>query len=374
MTSLTSAAEAQAAQVPLPAWEQLFLPFDDVPLSLDGIEIPAFLEPDGLQEQAPDPRYALTLCSPESVEALAMAAVNDDLQRRNHSLVRHLRAPAGRLRRLRPLPNDWRTELHALERSFPHFGEVLSHVRAMGALAELDVGVLRMDALILDGPPGTGKSTFAEHLGCVIAGGVHRVAMGAAEMGGQLGGSAEMWSNSQTGAVFNALVTGTFANPMFVLDELDKATSDPGVRFSPVAPLHELLEPSMARSFRDLSVPALALDASAIVWVATSNDRHLIPAPIQQRLLPFHIQAPAPHEAVRVLRSVMSRLAESEPVFRRFKLGSDAELKLAAMPPRVMRKLLRRACGNAVQRSSWVVQACDVPDAGPKRLPMGFSA
>lgn len=314
----------------------------------------------------------------QSVEELAAAVAleigNEDLRRRNASLLLKLRSTNGRIRRLRCLPDQWRSDIDALERAFPNFGEVLGHVRAMGALAELHDGVIKLDPMLLDGTPGTGKSTFAEQLAKTVAGGFQRIQMSSAETSAQLGGSAASWANSQTGQVFELLVNGKFANPVILLDELDKSMSQPGERFSPVGPLYQLLEPAMARSFRDISVPMLEIDASAIVWLATTNQRQLLPEPILSRLQPFDIQLPGPGVAVQVVHSVLRHLAQAEPVFARFSLNPDAAEKLARHGPRAVRGLLRRACGNAAQASRWAIQADDVPDGRVERTPMGFRA
>lgn len=342
-------------------------------------DLVSFLTEDGTaaaSSLAEAPRH--TLCTWQAVDELAAAVAmdigNEDLRRRNASVLAKLRATNGRVRRLRRLPDQWRSHLDALERSFPNFRDVLNYVRAMGALAELHDGVIKLDPMLYDGTPGTGKSTFAEQLAKIVAGGFQRVQMSSAETGAQLGGSAASWANSQAGQVFDLLVNGKEANPVILLDELDKAMLHPGERFSPVGPLYQLLEPSMARTFRDISVPTLEIDASAIVWMATSNDRHLLPAPILSRLLSFDIPLPRPAVAVQVVHSVLRQMADAEPVFARFQLSAEAAAKLAMHGPRAVRSLLRRACGSAAQSACWTVHAHDVPDSRAERAPMGFRA
>lgn len=322
------------------------------------------------------PRHML--CTWEAVDELAAAVAmdigNEDLRKRNTAVLATLRRTNGRFRRLRRLPDAWRTDIDTLERAFPNFGEVLGHVRAMGALAELHDGVIKLDPMLLDGTPGTGKSTFAEQLAKIVAGGFQRIQMSSAETGAQLGGSSATWANSQTGQVFELLVNGRFANPVILLDELDKAMLHPGERFSPVGPLYPLLEPAMARTFRDISVPMLEMDASSIMWLATSNERRLLPEAILSRLHPFDIQLPGAGVALQVVHSVLRQLAQAEPVFARFHLSPDAAAKLARHGPRAVRGLLRRACGNAAQASRWTIHADDVPDGRVERAPMGFRA
>lgn len=316
------------------------------------------------------------LCPRTEVEALghhvAAEMGGEDHRRRNRQIYERLRAGHGHLRQLRQLPGSWRADLIALEGDYPNCAELIGHIRAMGALAEIGDGVIRLDPILLDGEPGSGKSTIVEHLAEIISGGFQRVAMSAAESGAQIGGSASSWANSQTGVVFDTLVMGRYSNPLVLLDELDKAPLSPGDRYSPVGPLYQLLESAMAREFRDLSLPVLALDASRITWMATSNDGGVIPVPLLQRMQRFAIEQPSAEAAIRVVGSVMTRLSMVEPVLARFWLAEDATKRLAAHSPRIMRSLIRVACGRAVEQRRLKVIADDVPLADIQRRRIGF--
>ena len=259
----------------------------------------------------------------------------------------------GCVRPLRTLSSTWRSDLDALERAYQNFSELFLYIRAMGALAELSDRVIVMDPILLDGEPGSGKSTIVEELASIVAGGFRRVAMSAAETGAQIGGSASSWSNSTTGAVFDALVNGAWGNPMFLLDELDRSSSD--TRFPPVGPLYQLLEPAMSKTFQDLSVPSLSINASRIMWIASSNDKSRIPEPLRQRLTQFTVPYPSGTESRAVVHSVMNRLALAEPVIALFTMTQDAVTALSKHPPRVMRRLIRIACGKAAQQARFLM-------------------
>ena len=90
--------------------------------------------------------------------------------RRLESVMQTLRS-RGEFRRLAVVGNDWRQRLDDLEASFPTFWEVIDYLRVMYTLAEHGTGALRLDPILLNGPPGCGKSYFAECLGkCIGAG------------------------------------------------------------------------------------------------------------------------------------------------------------------------------------------------------------
>ena len=315
------------------------------------------------------------LCSLDAVNALHKYVLADmsceDLRKRNKSVLEQLLASSGR-RALRVLPDSWREDLAAIERDYPNFSRLFGHIRAMGSLSELDHGVIQLDPILLDGAAGSGKSTVLEILAPIIAGGFVRISMSAAETGAQIGGSASTWANSQAGLVFNKLVLGHFANPMILLDEIDKATVAAGERYSPLGPLYELLEPTMARNFKDLSLPALTIDASRVMWFATSNDGSLIPHPLRQRMQAFEIGYPSSEDALRVVESVFRRLKDTEPALNRFTLEPRVLANLATKPARTMRAQIRAACGSAIQCSRTTVTIDDLPTAVTQRARIGF--
>ena len=318
----------------------------------------------------------IDLCSIDGVQSLKSSVRsrprNDDLAIRDRAILNKLLVQGGCFRPLRTLGQNWREDLDALERAYKNFSETIAYVRAMGALAELSDRVIVLDPILLDGEPGSGKSTIVEELSTIVAGGFRRIAMSAAETGAQIGGSAASWSNSTTGAVFDALVNGPWGNPMILLDELDRSSSD--TRFPPVGPLFQLLEPAMSKAFQDLSVPSLSINASRILWMATSNDRSRIPEPLRQRLTQFNVPYPNGFESHSVVNSVMQRLALAEPVIGRFSMTPDAVAALAKHPPRVMRRLIRIACGNAAQHARFDVGPDDFPSIKTQKRGMGFFA
>ena len=328
------------------------------------------------QTQALSHQPAMDLCSSEGVQSLKSSIEtrprNDDLATRDKEILAKLVVLGGCIRPLRTLESNWRSDLDALERAYSNFGELFGYVRAMAALAELSDGVIVLDPILLDGAPGSGKSTIVEELAAIVAGGFRRISFSAAETGAQIGGSASSWANSTIGAVFDALVNGRWGNPMILLDELDRTSRDS--RFSPLGPLFQLLEPAMSRSFQDLSVPSLTINASRIMWMASSNESSRIPDAIRQRFTHFDVPYPVGNQSHAVAQSVMQRLALAEPVIGRFTLAPDAVATLAKHPPRVMRRLIRIGCGKAAVEARFEVRPEDLPPATTQKTRMGFCA
>ena len=98
-------------------------------------------------------------------------------------------------------------------------------------------------------------------------------------------------AQAEGGKVFEALVDGEYANPVIVVDEIDKASSD--AQYDPLGALYSLLEYDTAQSFTD-ELAEVAIDASQVIWITTANDARGIPDPILNRMNVFEVQAPTP--------------------------------------------------------------------------------
>jgi hypothetical protein len=104
-----------------------------------------------------------------------------------------------------------------------------------------------------------------------------------------LSGSSSQWKGARPGKVFEALVEGEYANPVIVVDEIDKASGD--AQYDPLGALYSLLEHDTAQSFTD-EFAEVAIDASQVIWITTANDSRGIPDPILNRMNVFEVQAP----------------------------------------------------------------------------------
>ena len=105
-----------------------------------------------------------------------------------------------------------------------------------------------------------------------------------------LSGSSSQWKGAKPGKVFEALVDGQYANPVMVVDEIDKASAD--AQYDPLGALYSLLEHDTAQTFID-EFAEVAIDASQVIWIMTANDERGIPEPILNRMNVFEIEAPS---------------------------------------------------------------------------------
>lgn len=235
----------------------------------------------------------------------------------------------------------------SLKASHPHFGTVIDFVANQLELAKVSKRPVRIPPMLLSGPPGVGKTHFSDALAKVLGVPTRRHQMDQAETSSALLGSEATWSNSRTGLVFEELVHGDYANPVILLDELDKAPSR-DMRMNPVNVLHTLLEPVSAAHVRDLSVD-LEIDASMVTWIATCNYPWRVPFTLRTRMKEFFIGMPTAEQALLVARSVINRALADAGVPGFKQPGRDVIVALAPLSAREIYQVVIAAVATAVK-------------------------
>lgn len=261
--------------------------------------------------------------------------------------------------------------LMELYERFPHFSPVLDFVRSSLALSACgeEGAPAYVPPILLRGAPGAGKTYFAQELARVLETPFIERDLSVTSAAFVLNGMDSTWKNSKPGVVFEALVSGKTANPLILLNEVDKAAKT-GSTSSPIAPLHALLEPTSASRFVDEFVP-VPLDASKVIWVLTANNEH-IPEPILSRLEVFDIPEPTPAECQKIAQSVWASVCERAlPKGHGFpdKLTQALLERMSRLSPRIMRKALTHAASQAVLDNRKYLQIQDLETAGKRYAP-----
>jgi len=234
-------------------------------------------------------------------------------------------------------------DMRSLYQALPNFTGVLDDVKRHVALAQDSPDGIEITPMLLLGAPGIGKTHFAKKLADLLGTGMSLVPMSSMTAGWLLSGSSSQWKGAKPGKVFEALVDGQYANPVIVVDEIDKAASD--AQYDPLGALYSLLEHDTAQSFTD-EFAEVAIDASQVIWITTANDARGIPEPILNRMNVFEIEPPSPEAARQIARNLYQSIRSEHGWGQRFtpEPASSVLDALAELPPREMRRALITDC------------------------------
>ena len=145
---------------------------------------------------------------------------------------------------------------------------------------------LSVQPLLLCGQPGNGKSWYAHMLGEVAGTPVREIDVGGGSAGFRIAGLEKGWASAGAGIPVETVLAHRVANPLVVVNEVDKAGEKVGSTSGGVTSLTtsllQLLEPETASRF-ECPAYRVRFDLSQVSWILTANDLGGVPAPLRDR-------------------------------------------------------------------------------------------